>query len=108
MAVSEVDTSIECVFANDGIEALQQLDEDGFLPDCIFIDLNMPRMNGLECLAVIKKIERLQKVPVFIYSTSADPKLVAECKQMGASDFIVKPPGLQLLTDKLKQIIQHN
>lgn len=108
MAISEIDPSIRCVFANDGIDALEKLRVITPLPDCIFIDLNMPRMNGKECLAEIRKIERLNEIPIYIYSTSVDPKLVDECKELGAKQFIVKPPGLHLLTDILRQITLAN
>jgi CheY-like chemotaxis protein len=108
MAISEVDPSIECVFASDGIEALDKLTHMEYLPGCVFIDLNMPRMNGMECLVEIRKQERLQHVPVYIYSTSADPTLIQECQQLGVRQFIVKPPGLHLLTEILKEITQSN
>ena len=108
MAVSEVDASISCVFASDGIEALDKLWGMEILPDCIFIDLNMPRMNGKECLEEIRKLDHLKDIPVYIYSTSVDPRLVDECKELGAKQFIVKPPGLHLLTEILRQITQSN
>jgi CheY-like chemotaxis protein len=108
MAISEVRPGISCLFANDGIDALDRLSDPSFSPACIFIDLNMPRMNGKECLVEIRKIERLRNIPVFIYSTFLDHTLIAECKELGAADFIVKPPGLQALTDRLDQIIQDN
>lgn len=108
MALSEVFPQGSCLFANDGIEALDRLSDPSFFPSCIFIDLNMPRMNGKECLAEIGKIKRLNKVPVFIYSTSWDQALIEECKALGAADFIVKPPGLKALTDRLEQIIHDN
>ena len=108
MAISEVIPGVSCLFANDGIEALDRLSDPAFCPSCIFIDRNMPRMNGKECLVEIGKIERLKKVPVFIYSTSWDHTLIEECKELGAADFIVKPPGLKALTDRLQQIIYDN
>jgi CheY-like chemotaxis protein len=108
MAISEVFPKVSCLFANDGIEAMERLSDPTFFPSCIFIDLNMPRMNGKECLVEIGKIERLRKVPVFIYSTSWDHALMEECKELGAADFIVKPAGLQALTDRLEQIIHEN
>ena len=108
MAMSEVDPSVTCKFANDGIEALAELNDETFIPGCIFIDLNMPRMNGNECLIEIRKIDRLAKVPVFIYSTSANPQRIEENKQLGATDFIVKPYGLGALTEILTRILQNN
>lgn len=106
MAVKEVDASVSCIFANDGIKGLAALANEQFMPDCIFIDLNMPRMNGNECLVEIKKIHRLSHIPVIIYSTSSDQKLISKSMELGASDFIVKPPGFKTLTDILREIIQ--
>ncbi|MEO6668270.1 MAG: response regulator, partial [Ferruginibacter sp.] len=92
-ALERSDKSVNCVFANDGIHALEKIDaEESFVPDFIFIDLNMPRMNGRECLINIKKIERFKNVPVYMYSTAADAKTIAANKELGAADFIVKPP----------------
>jgi CheY-like chemotaxis protein len=105
MAVAEIDPLIRCVFADDGLQALGMLQNSPLLPSCLFIDLNMPRMNGIECLSEIKKNEKLRDIPAYMYSTSSDPKLVEECKRLGAADFIVKPSGLQALTEMLKQII---
>jgi CheY-like chemotaxis protein len=108
MALSEVFPGGRCLFASDGIEALDRLSDTSFSPSCIFIDLNMPRMNGRECLEEIGKIERLRRVPVFIYSTSQDHMLIEECKALGAVDVVVKPTGLKALTDRLEQIIHDN
>ncbi len=108
MAVSEIDASIKCVFADDGIEALEMLQNLQALPSCLFLDLNMPRMNGTECLEEIRKIEKLRAIPVYMYSTSSDPAIMEECRRLGATDFIVKPPGLGALTEILKQIMLPN
>lgn len=95
-------------FADDGIKALEELSKDDFLPDCIFIDINMPRMNGIECLEKIKSIRRLQSIPVCMLSTSADPEIVKQSKQLDAKDFIVKPASITVLTDLLDQFFQYN
>ncbi|WP_235918471.1 response regulator [Sediminibacterium soli] len=108
LAISEVEPDAACVFANDGIEALDKLKDKSFMPAGIFIDLNMPKMNGSECLTEIRKIKRLDPVPVFMYSTSSDPRVMEECRRLGAADFIVKPPGLKALTDRLTRVIQDN
>jgi CheY-like chemotaxis protein len=87
----QIDKTAKCIFANDGIYALEKIKTDeSFVPNFIFIDINMPRMNGIECLAEIKKIKRLQKVPVYMYSTFAGKAIVEECKKLGATGFIKK------------------
>jgi iron complex outermembrane receptor protein len=106
LALESTKKSVNCVFANDGIEALQTLTSSAdFTPDFIFIDMNMPRMNGQQCLTEIKKIERLKDVPVYMYSTSIDPLTADENKSMGATDFIVKPADISVLTEILSRIL---
>ena len=78
------------------------------VPDCIFIDMNMPRMNGIECLEQIKKMDHLKDVPVCMFSTSADPTLVAKTKALGAVDFIVKPADITVLSEMLGQFFKLN
>ena len=57
MALENLENCYKCIFAKDGIEALEILkNEEIFIPDIIFLDLNMPRMNGIDCLYEIKKI----------------------------------------------------
>ena len=109
MAIQELSSSIDCYFADDGVKALETLVTDElFLPHCIFIDINMPRMNGVECLEKIKDIVRLRQVPVCMYSTSADPALVAKVKELGAADFIVKPADITVLSGLLSRFFELN
>jgi iron complex outermembrane receptor protein len=109
LALARADSLFECVCENDGIKALEKINADhSFRPDFIFIDLNMPRMNGSQCLAEIKKIDRLKDVPVFIYSTASDPASIIENKKLGAEDFIVKPADINILTRTLLKILKKN
>jgi CheY-like chemotaxis protein len=101
MALGDMGKEINCIYASDGVDALKRLNDPSFTPDYIFIDMNMPRMNGSQCLQEIKKIGRLKDVPVYMYSTSADPEAVAATKQMGAAGFIVKPTSVSELTKTL-------
>lgn len=91
-SVREFDDSIQCFTAKDGQEALIILnDTERPLPDYIFLDLRMPRISGRQCLAEIKKQERLKHIPVFIYTTTKDVQDSIELKKMGAVHFISKP-----------------
>lgn len=106
LALSTIDRDITCITANDGIDALNRLNMDaGFLPDYIFLDLNMVRMNGRECLCEIRKLPRLNNTPVIIYSTSSEQKDIIETKQLGAADYIVKPPSISILVERLEQVL---
>ena len=96
MALEVADLGIECICANDGREALQILASDPFLiPEFIYIDMNMPEMNGMECLAELVKMERLSTVPKYLYSTSADPKMIEKSKSLGATGFVIKPTSVE-------------
>ena len=104
LALAEVNPSIECHIASDGIEALEKLKDRSFTPDFIFLDLNMPLMSGKECLIEIKKRHHLEKTAVIIFSTSASQKDIEDTAELGASAFITKPPLISTLTQKLLQV----
>src|SRR2546423_14089504 len=78
---SEIDS------ASDGFEALDKLKNHRYNPDLIFLDLNMPRMHGLECLRHIRQMERLHQHPVIVYSTSSNPRDISESHKAGASEY---------------------
>jgi CheY-like chemotaxis protein len=104
MALSGLGDRINCIYANDGVHAMEKLSNLSLIPDFIFIDMNMPRMNGLQCLKEIRKIARFNHTPVYMYSTAADPKTIIESRMLGANDFIVKPTNIADLTTALAGI----
>jgi CheY-like chemotaxis protein len=106
MAMSEMNLPIECYFADNGIKGLALLSNPVFKPDFIFLDINMPIMNGMECLIKIKEIERLQKVPVYIYSTSADRFFAEKCSKLGATGLIKKETDISTISEKLLCIFE--
>lgn len=105
LALAEVDKDIHCVTAKNGMEALVKLNEDQFRPDYIFLDLNMPRMNGKQCLQEIRNLQSLNAIPVVIYSTSSERRDMEETKALGAAAFITKPPGISELVRRLQNIL---
>lgn len=104
LALSQIGEQFQCLVANNGYEGLQILKNQIKLPHYIFLDLNMPRMNGKECLKEIKKIDRLKNIPVIIYSTSSSIIDIADARSLGASDFITKPFSVKDLTDILRDL----
>lgn len=105
-AVAEIDSSITCYSAEDCEIALEKLaDEKEILPDVIFLDLNMPRLNGKQCLDQLKKSARLQHIPVVIYSTSSLQKDIEETRQLGAKHFITKPSNFKELCNALASVL---
>ena len=105
-AITEIDAGLKCFFAKDGLDAINKLKNDlSLLPDFIFIDMNMPLMDGKECLQAIKKIDRLKQIPVYIYSTAGSPKIVEEVLAAGAEDFLLKPSNMAGLISMLREIV---
>lgn len=105
MALSDLDDSIRCSMANNGLEGLSYL-KNNSLPEIIFLDLNMPKMNGRECLNAIKADPAFQHIPVIILSTSADPADRSETMAAGAMHFITKPSSTTKLTELLAEVLK--
>jgi CheY-like chemotaxis protein len=105
-AAQTIDPEILCTFAGNGVEALSKLNDETFTPNFIFIDMNMPKMNGRETLEQIRKMSRLNEASVFIYSTAAAPRTTEEMMAMGATDFLVKPSSVQGLQELLGKILK--
>nr|WP_294926197.1 response regulator [uncultured Flavobacterium sp.] len=102
-AIDELSLPVKLVTVNDGVELMGflEINTAGNLPDILFLDLNMPRKNGYECLAEIKAIEELKELPVIIFSTSLDIEIVNTMYDKGALYYIRKPGDFS----KLKQVI---
>lgn len=96
-----------CSFAGDGVEALEQLSSKE-LPHYIFLDLNMPKLNGIQCLGEIRKQPHLQQVPVAIYSTSTDESSKAQAMSLGATAFISKPARFNELVSRLNDFFREH
>jgi CheY-like chemotaxis protein len=105
-ALATIDDGIRCMEARDGAEALEML-KGNPLPDLIFLDLNMPRLNGKQCLRLLKNTERLKKIPVVIYSTTKRPADEAETKSLGAFYFLTKPTCLSEIAEKISFIFDY-
>ncbi len=101
-ALYSIDKGGQCFTAKNGEEGLQKLAEDVIqLPDFIFLDLNMPRLNGKQFLIEIKKIKRFSHIPVIIYTTSSYANDREELKLLGAFDYIIKPDSFKEIRNAL-------
>lgn len=101
-AVNEVDNSIECISASSCEDALDWLKNKKVkTPDMIFLDLNMPRINGKQCLAELKRTADLKHIPVVIYTTSSEKRDVEETARLGAAHFLTKPNKFEELCNAL-------
>lgn len=105
MALSKALPGIECQLANSGQEAITVLDKTPLSPDLIFLDLNMPAMDGLECLRQIRTLARLAATPIYIYSTTIDLRLRELAMRLGAAGCIEKPQRLRELVSILQKLL---
>jgi CheY-like chemotaxis protein len=104
-ALREIDSGIGCLIANNGKDALEQLKNFSNLPDILFLDLNMPFLNGYELLKHLKTETRLSEIPVVIFTTSNDRKDAELAQQLGAHFFLSKPNEFSKLRMKLAYIL---
>ena len=103
-AISIVKPNCTMTFAKDGEQGLIQLNS-GLRPDFIFLDVNMPKMDGKEFLMNVKGNPDLKKIPVIIYSTSKHKSALGEYIALGATNYITKPSEFNLLLSYLKSIL---
>lgn len=105
-ALKEVDPTLHCAVADDGETALVLLHNDTVIkPDLIFIDMNMPRLNGKQVLEAIKFSGTLNDVPVVMYSTFFGAKDIEEIKALGAVHHMVKATRFDELCTSLRTIL---
>ncbi|QJB31367.1 response regulator [Chitinophaga oryzae] len=105
LALAELNHPVKCLTAGNGQEALDNLCTRAYQPDLIFLDLNMPLMNGIVFLKRIKDIDHLKNIPVIIYSTSDEPREISTARSMGAVDYITKPARFDELCRLLQVVL---
>jgi len=105
-ALKEVSLSAQLTVAHDGVELMQLLlNSTENLPSAVFLDLNMPRKNGFQCLAEIKQNEKLMFLDVAILSTSLHEDIADQLFKLGAKYCIRKPSDFNLLKVLINQVL---
>lgn len=108
-ALNRINPSFTCATAIHGEDALSILkDKPEFVPDVIFLDLNMPRMDGRTCLKELKKKPLLSDIPIIIFTTSSHHKDVNDTFILGASHYLVKPTSFNILVATLTSYFEGN
>ena len=104
-ALAELDVSSTLTILHNGIELLEYLSsKEGSYPDILFLDLNMPRKSGFECIKEMKSSTSLSSISTVIYSTSYNTNVVDELYDLGAHYYIQKPSSY----NSLRKVIEHN
>jgi CheY-like chemotaxis protein len=91
----------------DGVKFVSNIN-DQKIPDIIFLDMNMPMKNGLECLVCIRSRSDLSKTPVIIYSTSQNKKEIKLCYEKGANYYVVKPFTFEAISKMIEVFCSTN
>ena len=106
-ALEEICISCTLTSSKDGIELLNKLScPENSLPEVMFIDVNMPLMNGLECLEQIRLHESLKNIPVVILTTSISPTTVERAYELGANMFVEKPSDFKELKSMIVKVMK--
>lgn len=93
--------------ANNGEEALTILNVKEVIPDIIVLDLNMPKINGIEFLSILKADEYLKYIPAIILTTSNNRKDILECYKIGIAGYLLKPLRYEDYVDRIKHLIEY-
>lgn len=103
--LNEINPTVKYTYAMEGPEALTLLD-NGYMPGIIFLDINMPGMNGWQCLSKLKADDRFKNIPVVMYSTSSYQHEIEKAFELGALAFFTKPNHYSLLKKNMQIILE--
>lgn len=93
--------------AENGEDALKILEKNSPLPDIILLDLNMPKISGIEFLSILKNDVRFRHIPTLILSTSNNERDLLECFKIGISGYILKPLKYKEYVSKIEKVLAY-
>ena len=105
--VSLLDLKHNSIVANNGEDALQHIEDKSKFPDLILLDLNMPKVGGIEFLAILKNNDDIKHIPTVILTTSDNQKDLEECYRLGVSGYVLKPLKYDDYVEKIKNVLSY-
>lgn len=105
--ISSLKLNHDIIEATNGEEALKILADKESLPDIIFLDLNMPKINGIEFLSILKKDDLLNHIPTIVLTTSNNKKDLLECYKMGIAGYVLKPLRYEDYVSKIEILLSY-
>lgn len=105
--VAKLSLNHKIIEAKNGEEALSYLKSDSGLPDIILLDLNMPRMSGIEFLEILKKNLTLRYLPTIVLTTSENRVDLLKCYEIGIAGYIIKPLKYEDYQNKLEKVLAY-
>lgn len=106
-AISSLQLKHNIIEANNGEEALDILQNKGDLPDIILLDLNMPKLNGIEFLNILKNDDVLKYIPTIILTTSSNQRDLLECYKIGIAGYVLKPLKYEEYITKIESVLAY-
>jgi CheY-like chemotaxis protein len=106
-ALGDISVPVSLEIVSHG-QALMDRLYSGIMPDIVFLDINMPYKNGLECLKEIRRDELLRDIPVVILSTTVEKRAIHFSYDHGASMYIGKPVTLKRLSEMIEIALRHD
>ncbi len=107
-AISIIHPHATVNIANDGEKLLNYLDSVSEIPDIIFLDLHMPRINGIECICDIRSKEKFNEVPIVMFTISGTAPDMLESKRCGANVYIKKSGSFNQLVETLRGLLTND
>ncbi|MFD2726343.1 response regulator [Hyunsoonleella rubra] len=105
--ISKLNLPHNIIEANNGEEALQILNKKVELPDIILLDLNMPKLNGIEFLTILKNDDVLKYIPTIILTTSNNQNDLIECYKIGIAGYVLKPLKYDEYISKIEKLLAY-
>lgn len=106
-AIEYLGMNHEVLEAENGEIALDSIKQEEINPDIVLLDLNMPKMNGLEFLAIVRNDESMRHLPIIILSTSNNNRDLMEAYKLGVSGYILKPLKYDDYVKKIEYTLQY-
>ena len=105
--INSLKSSHEIIEARNGEVALSILEEKDKLPDIILLDLNMPKINGIEFLSILKSDNHLKYIPAIILTTSNNRKDLLACYNVGVAGYVLKPLEYDEYVLKIEKLLSY-
>ena len=93
--------------ANNGEEALNILEDRDNLPDIILLDLNMPKISGIEFLKILKAHDTFKYLPTIVLTTSSNERDLLECYKIGIAGYVLKPLKYEDYVSKIEKLLAY-
>ncbi|PNW29121.1 response regulator [Formosa algae] len=106
-SISSLKLNHKIIEANNGEDALKILERKEDLPDIILLDLNMPKINGIEFLNILKQDDVLKYIPTIILTTSSNQKDLLECYKIGVAGYVLKPLKYEEYVSKIEKLLAY-